>query len=86
VFSTFDLGGPQARTVGLIKDLGPQFDHTVIAMDGRFGAAQLLKDLPNFKIREQAFQKSKLIGNFSQIRKLIKEIEPGEPLNGLSCQ
>jgi glycosyltransferase involved in cell wall biosynthesis len=76
VFSTFDLGGPQARTVGLIKDLGTQFDHTVIAMDGRYDAAQLLKDLPNFKIREQLFKKSKLLGNFSQIRQLIREIKP----------
>jgi glycosyltransferase involved in cell wall biosynthesis len=76
VFSTFDLGGPQARTVGLIKDLGMQFDHTVIAMDAHYGAASLLKELPNFKIREQPFQKSKLLGNFSQIRKLIQEIKP----------
>jgi glycosyltransferase involved in cell wall biosynthesis len=76
VFSTFDLGGPQARTVGLIKDLGTHFDHTVIAMDARYDAASLLIGLPNFKIREHPFKKSKLLGNFSQIRSLIREIQP----------
>jgi glycosyltransferase involved in cell wall biosynthesis len=43
VFSTFDTGGPQARTARIINALGPGFRHVVTAMDGRTGAAVWLR-------------------------------------------
>lgn len=41
-FSTFQLGGPQARFVELANALGPAFRHTVVAMDNRFDAGERL--------------------------------------------
>lgn len=39
VFATFAAGGPQVRAVQLIEHLGPDFQHVVMAMDGRTDAA-----------------------------------------------
>ena len=42
VFSTFDAGGPQIRTVQLIEALGAGWCHSILPLDGRSGAADLL--------------------------------------------
>ena len=42
-FSTFQLGGPQARFVELANALGPMFRHTIVAMDNRFDAGERLQ-------------------------------------------
>jgi len=44
VFSTFDPGGPQVRTVRLAEALGDGFRHTFVALDGRTGARELLPE------------------------------------------
>lgn len=44
-FSTFELGGPQARFIRLVGRLGADFEHDVLAMDGRTGAAAALGPL-----------------------------------------
>jgi len=44
VFSTFVPGGPQVRTVQLIAGLGAGWRHSVLAMDGRTEARELLGD------------------------------------------
>lgn len=44
VFSTFAAGGPQVRTVQLIDALGGEFRHLIHAMDGRYGAMDLLQN------------------------------------------
>ena len=41
-FSSFDLGGQESRFVSMIDDLGPSFLHLVHAMDGRYGARELI--------------------------------------------
>lgn len=42
VFSTFVPAGPQVRTAKLLAAFGREYRHTVIAMDGRTGARELL--------------------------------------------
>ena len=42
VFSTFGAGGAQLRMAGVINALGPAWSHSVMAMDGNFGAAYKL--------------------------------------------
>ncbi len=42
VFSSFETGGPEIRTVGIINALGSQFRHTIMAADGRAGARHRL--------------------------------------------
>ncbi len=39
VFATFVPAGPQLRTTALLREFGGAFRHTVVAMDGRTGAA-----------------------------------------------
>lgn len=39
VFATYDAGGPQVRTIEVMRALGPAFAHSVIAADGRTGAS-----------------------------------------------
>jgi glycosyltransferase involved in cell wall biosynthesis len=40
VFPTFAVGGAQARTVGIINALGDEFQHSILALDDRWDAAQ----------------------------------------------
>jgi glycosyltransferase involved in cell wall biosynthesis len=42
VFSTFAAAGPQIRTVRLIEALGKRFAHTIVPVDGRREALELL--------------------------------------------
>ena len=74
-FSTFDLGGPQARTVQIIDGLGDQFKHVITAMDSRFGAASSLKSR-DVEFERKVFAKSKLIGNIRQIEAIIAQHQP----------
>lgn len=40
VFATFDAGGPQVRTARLLAHAGTDFEHVVVAMDGRYGCRE----------------------------------------------
>ncbi len=42
VFSTFDVGGPQARTATIINRLGTRYRHSILPVDGRFTSAAKL--------------------------------------------
>ena len=42
VFATFDAGGPQVRTIEVMRRLGGAHEHVVVAADGRTGAASRL--------------------------------------------
>ncbi len=45
VFSTFCAAGPQVRAVSLMRGMGPAIRHSVVALDGRTGAAALAADV-----------------------------------------
>ena len=42
VFSSFDAGGVEVRTVNIINALGREYRHTILATDGRYGASSRL--------------------------------------------
>ena len=44
VFSTFDPGGPQVRAASLISGLGDEFEHSILAMDSRYGCRERVED------------------------------------------
>lgn len=44
VFATFTAAGPQVRTAELMHGLGGEFEHAVVAMDGRTEALELCPD------------------------------------------
>jgi glycosyltransferase involved in cell wall biosynthesis len=43
VFPGFGIGGSQVRLIALAEGLGERFDHTVLALDGQYEAANLLR-------------------------------------------
>ncbi len=77
-FSTFNLGGPQARAVKLVEGLGDEFSHCITSMDGRFGAAELLSEAARARVQllPCQYSKGKSIANTDQIRQLISQVKP----------
>ena len=75
VFSTFDLGGPEARFVSLVPRLGLDLHHTVLAMDGRYGAAVGL-DQKNVSLLKLAVKKGAGVPNFKAFRTYLQQQRP----------
>ncbi len=50
VFSTFAAAGPQVRTVGLINSFGREFRHSIVALDGRVEARELIDPRTDVRI------------------------------------
>ena len=50
VFSTFDPGGAEVRTVQILNALGPAVKHTIIATNGRYGATERIHNHVSFDI------------------------------------
>ena len=50
VFSTFARGGPQLRTIEIIKRLGEAYRHKIVAMDACFDAQSLLAGADNVEM------------------------------------
>ena len=50
VFATFDVGGPQVRTIEVASALGDGFAHSFVAADGRYGAATRLRGIANAEV------------------------------------
>ncbi|MBN9590200.1 MAG: glycosyltransferase [Alphaproteobacteria bacterium] len=76
VFPSFDIGGSQVRFASLLKRLGPQFEHTVISLDGRWSAATLLPgDAPVTALAGPAGSKG-LASRLMRIRGALETIAP----------
>ena len=52
VFSSFDPGGPEVRAATLMNLLGPCFEHTIIATNGQYGAADRIDRGVAFRLVE----------------------------------
>jgi glycosyltransferase involved in cell wall biosynthesis len=78
-FSTFDLGGPEGRFAQIANALGNEYRHTVVAMDGRYGAAERLHgnavELLRIPVRKGAG-----FPNFTLLRDLLKQRQPDQLL------
>jgi glycosyltransferase involved in cell wall biosynthesis len=78
VFSTFAVGGPQARSAELIHAFGPALEHVLVAADGRmealraFGLAGLARPLPLAFVKGRAISPSNLI----HVRRLLRSERP----------
>jgi len=76
-FSTFDLGGPEGRFVQIANALGDEFRHTVIAMDGRYGAAERLRG-DAVELLPISVRKGAGIPNFRRFRELLIARRPDQ--------
>jgi glycosyltransferase involved in cell wall biosynthesis len=78
VFSTFAVGGPQARFVSLANALKQRFRHTVLAMDGNHAAAAGLDRNLDVTFATMPVVKSGGISlrNLRQARHLLRRLRP----------
>jgi glycosyltransferase involved in cell wall biosynthesis len=76
VFSTFDLGGPQARAVQLINAWGPAYVHSIVSVEhGELDARQRLQieaDFPAFP----DLKSGTLPGRLMALRSRIAQLKP----------
>ncbi len=79
VFSTFAVGGPQRRFATVARQLGPDFAHYILAMDGRYDAEALL-DPPGTAVTwrrlHQAMAKGRFLPNLPRALRMLQDVRP----------
>lgn len=75
-FSTFQLGGPQARFVELANAFGPMFRHTIVAMDNRFDAGDRLNKSVDWAPLPLEIVKGGALANRGLFRQVLKRVQP----------
>ena len=76
VFYTFDAGGAQVRFVQLANHFKNRYAHIVVAMDGRFGAAEKLVPNADVTLRTVPSVKGRMFANRTPFRRMLAEIKP----------
>ncbi len=75
-FSTFKLGGPQARFVQLANAFGPRYRHVIAAMDNCYDAGERLGPHVNWQPLPLQVKKGGALANRSAFRQVIIEQQP----------
>ncbi|MBD3893572.1 glycosyltransferase [Hydrogenophaga sp.] len=75
-FSTFKLGGPQARFVELAHALGSSYRHLVLAMDNCFDAGERLGASVDWQPLRLHVTKGGALDNQQQFRAVLKSVRP----------
>jgi glycosyltransferase involved in cell wall biosynthesis len=75
-FSTFNLGGPQARFVQLANEFGPAYHHVIVAMDNCFVAGDRLGSQVSWEPLRLDIQKGGALANRANFRAILKERRP----------
>jgi glycosyltransferase involved in cell wall biosynthesis len=75
VFSTFVPAGPEVRTVRLINALGSKYRHTIVAMDGRTDARELLSKDVDVRLLDPP-PRAGSVRTVLALRKLLKQTAP----------
>ena len=75
-FSTFQLGGPQARFVELANAFGPMFHHTIVAMDNRFEAGDRLDKSVSWTSMPLEVIKGGTLANRGLFRQVLRRMRP----------
>lgn len=75
-FSTFKLGGPQARFVSLANSSGQQFQHQVLAMDGCYDAGERLDNSVDWRALKIANQRGGALANRGAFREILRNLKP----------
>ena len=80
VFSTFVPAGPETRTVRIIEALGHEFRHSILAMDGRTDAKDLLSGKFDVRILEP-LPRAGSFATLKRLRALYVELQPSAVLS-----
>lgn len=75
-FSTFKLGGPQARFVQLANSLGPSYRHIVAAMDNCFDAGERLEPGVDWEPLPLNVVKGGALANRACFRAVLQRVQP----------
>lgn len=75
-FSTFELGGPQARFVKLHAETCDSFEHIVTTMDGRYGALDSRGVNQSIDVREMPVEKGSGLANVQRFRTALLADRP----------
>lgn len=75
-FSTFKLGGPQARFVQLANALGSEYRHIVMAMDNCFDAGERLNAGVVWETLPLEVHKGGALANRSGFREVLRRMRP----------
>lgn len=75
-FSTFKLGGPQARFVQLANAMGPDYRHIVVAMDNCFEAGDRLDPGVIWQPMKLDVVKGGALANRAAFRALLQSLKP----------
>jgi glycosyltransferase involved in cell wall biosynthesis len=75
-FSTFDLGGSQARFVSLANAYGPAYRHLIVAMDGHMQAAERLAANVNWQAMPIANRRGGALANRAAFRQALHDWQP----------
>lgn len=75
-FSTFQLGGPQARFVELANAFGPMFRHTIVAMDNCFDAGGRLNKSVDWAPMPLDIVKGGALANRGLFRQVLQRVQP----------
>lgn len=75
-FSTFQLGGPQARFVELANAFGPMFRHTIVAMDNCFHAGERLNNSVDWAPMPLDIVKGGALANRGLFRQVLQRVQP----------
>lgn len=75
-FSTFKLGGPQARFVALANAFGPRYRHVIVAMDDCFDAGARLDAAVPWTALRLPNQRGGLLANRAAFRAQLQAVAP----------
>lgn len=75
-FSTFNLGGPQARFVQLANAFGPSYRHIIIAMDNCYVAGERLNPDVRWDPLHLEVKKGGTLANRAAFREVLKSRKP----------
>lgn len=78
VFSSFAMGGAQRRFAALAGALGPDLQHVVSAMDGRYEAEALIPPSAWMRLRPIRVRKGRFVstGNLAEFSRVLEEERP----------
>lgn len=76
VFATFAIGGAQVRVCDLINHFGPEFRHTIVALDGDHSCRAKLSANVDVNHVTIDYDKKKAFDSLRIFRRTLKEIKP----------
>jgi glycosyltransferase involved in cell wall biosynthesis len=76
VFPTFDQGGPPLRISTIMNELGPEYRHTVIALDGGFASRRRIQPHVPAAYLDPSIDKRRPLKGFLDILATLRRIRP----------